>query len=92
MFSTISATGGSTNNRRRVFSSLKTIASNKDNATHFYSSLTPVPDATPAPVPAGQYDSSVIVLLTDGADNRASDLNSVLAELKALGVQLRRKA
>ena len=52
--------------------SLKAIATNSQ-ATHFYS--VPTPNAgKPAPaLPAGKYDSSVIVLLTDGENNEQPD-------------------
>lgn len=56
-----------------ILVSLKAIATNNDDSTHFYSNLTPVPQNTPTPVPAGQYDSSVIVLLTDGENNMQPD-------------------
>jgi Ca-activated chloride channel family protein len=56
-----------------ILVSLKAIATANDDSTHFYSPLTPGGTATPTPVPAGQYDSSVIVLLTDGENNEQPD-------------------
>lgn len=56
-----------------ILVSLKAIASNKDQSTHFYTNLTPEPAVTPTPVPRGQFDSAVIVLLTDGENNEQPD-------------------
>lgn len=49
--------------------SIHEIETNKlGDQTHFYSNLPP-DTATPTPVPAGQFDSSSIVLLSDGENN-----------------------
>lgn len=49
--------------------SIHEIETNKlGDQTHFYSNLLP-DTATPTPVPAGQFDSSSIVLLSDGENN-----------------------
>jgi Ca-activated chloride channel family protein len=41
--------------------------------TNFYSNATPVPTATPAPVPPGSHGSTVIVLMSDGENNENPD-------------------
>ena len=55
-----------------ILVSMKAIETNKQDSTHFYSNLTPDP-ATPTPMPAGQFDSSAIVLLSDGENNEQPD-------------------
>ena len=55
-----------------ILVSLKAIQANNDNSTHFYSNLTPVP-TPPTPVPAGQYQSAAVVMLTDGENNEQPD-------------------
>jgi Ca-activated chloride channel family protein len=55
-----------------ILVSLKAIAAaNDDNSTHYYSPLTPDPNAPT--LPAGQYQSAVIVMLTDGENNEQPD-------------------
>ncbi len=56
-----------------ILVSLKAIATNDEQSTHFYSNLTPEPTVAPTAVPQGQYSSSVIVLLTDGENNEQPD-------------------
>lgn len=55
-----------------ILVSLKAIAAAYDDgSTHYYSPLTPDPTA-PA-LPSGQYQSAVIVMLTDGENNEQPD-------------------
>ena len=51
-----------------ILISLNTIAAVEAGQppTHFYSNLTPTPEATPTPMPKGTYTSARIVLVTDG--------------------------
>ncbi|MGE5073093.1 MAG: VWA domain-containing protein, partial [Anaerolineae bacterium] len=56
-----------------ILVSLKAIATANDDSTHFYSPTNPGGTPAPTPVPAGHYDSSVIVLLTDGENNEQPD-------------------
>ncbi len=56
-----------------IAASLKAITANQNQSTHFYSSLTAQPTATPTPQPQGQYRSAAIVLLTDGENNEQPD-------------------
>jgi Ca-activated chloride channel family protein len=55
-----------------ILVSLKAIATaNDDNSTHYYSPQNP--SQAPTPAPAGRYQSSAIVLLTDGENNMQPD-------------------
>jgi Ca-activated chloride channel family protein len=56
-----------------ILISLNTIASIGAQGPSQYSSLTPVPTATPTPVPRGTYEPAVIILLTDGENNEPPD-------------------
>ena len=56
-----------------ILVSLKTIATNEEQALRFYTNLTPEPGVTPTPVPHGQFNSAAIVLLTDGENNEMPD-------------------
>jgi Ca-activated chloride channel homolog len=50
-----------------IFASLNTIVlAEEGEETNFYTSLTPVPTASPTPMPPGVYTPAVIVLLSDG--------------------------
>lgn len=53
-----------------IFASLNTLAAEEEPAARLYTNLTPVPTATPTPVPAGLYLPVAIVLLTDGENNQ----------------------
>jgi Ca-activated chloride channel family protein len=56
-----------------ILVSVRAIQTNKQqDQTHFYSNLPP-DTATPTPVPQGQFDSSSIVLLSDGENNEQPD-------------------
>ncbi|HTP02372.1 MAG TPA: VWA domain-containing protein [Anaerolineales bacterium] len=55
-----------------MLASLKVIQTSNEG-THFYSSVTPDPNATSDPGAGGQYTSSVVVLLTDGENNEQPD-------------------
>ncbi len=55
-----------------ILVSLKAIQTNNDQSTHYYSNLTPAPSA-PTPVPAGQYQSASVVMLSDGENNEQPD-------------------
>ncbi len=59
-----------------ILASLKTIETAQnagDDAPSLYSNLTPGPTPTPTPMPAGEYQSAVIVLLTDGENTVSPD-------------------
>lgn len=56
-----------------ILVSLDTIQKAEQPDTSLYSNLTPVPTVQPTPVPAGTYDSAVIVLLSDGENNEQPD-------------------
>jgi len=56
-----------------IQAALNSIASGTGETTHLYSNLTPVPTATPAPVPKGTYTPAAIVLLSDGENNENPD-------------------
>jgi Ca-activated chloride channel family protein len=54
--------------------SLNTISASDAGPTRrLYTNLTPVPSATPAPLPEGEYTNAVIVLLSDGENNESPD-------------------
>ena len=55
-----------------ILVSLKAIETN-NQSTHFYTNLTPTPEASPTPVAPGQHGSAVIVLLSDGENNERPD-------------------
>ncbi len=70
-----------------ILVSLKAIAAaNDDNSTHYYSPI--MPGQTPTPVPAGQYRSSVIVLLTDGENNMQPDPTAAVQVAAGQGVRI----
>ncbi len=55
-----------------ILISLKAIATaNAVPTPRFYTNATPLPTATPTPMPQGTYSSAVIVLFTDGENNEA---------------------
>lgn len=56
--------------------------------TNYYSNLTPVPTATPTPMPRGMYTSGAIVLLTDGENNQQPDPLAVALMAADLGVRI----
>ena len=57
-----------------IDAALKVIAvAQADEQTNYYSNITPIPTASPTPVPPGTYTSAVIVLLTDGENNENPD-------------------
>ena len=56
-----------------ILASLNTIAANVEQTPRLLSNLTPVPTATPTPVPQGTYSPAVIVLLSDGENTVAPD-------------------
>ncbi len=56
-----------------IFASLKAIADGSNPPTNYYSNRTPVPTASPTPVPKGMYTPGMIVLLTDGENNVLPD-------------------
>jgi Ca-activated chloride channel family protein len=56
-----------------ILVSLNTIFSAGEQATHFYSNLTPEPTPTPTPVPSGFHTSSIVILLSDGENNQQPD-------------------
>ena len=55
-----------------ILVSLKAIETN-NQSTHFYTNLTPTPEASPTPVAPRQHGSAVIVLLSDGENNERPD-------------------
>lgn len=71
-----------------ILMSLKTIVDNTaDNATHFYSNLTPSA-STPTPVPPGQYQSASVVLLSDGENNEQPDPLAAAKTAANMGVRV----
>jgi Ca-activated chloride channel family protein len=57
-----------------ILASLNTLAAaDAEQAPRLYSNLTPLPPATPTPVPPGTYSSAAIVLLSDGENNISPD-------------------
>ncbi|HVN16352.1 MAG TPA: VWA domain-containing protein [Anaerolineales bacterium] len=57
-----------------ILASLNAIAvANLPPQPRYYTNLTPVPTATPTPMPPGEYTSAAIVLLTDGENNERPD-------------------
>lgn len=56
-----------------ILVALNTIEKAEQPDSSMYSNLTPVPTVQPTPVPAGTYDSAVIVLLSDGENNEQPD-------------------
>ncbi len=56
-----------------ILVSLQTIEKSNEDSTHFYSAATPDPAGTAPSSPLGTYDSSVIVMLTDGENNEQPD-------------------
>ena len=71
-----------------ILMSLKTIVDNTaDNATHFYSNLTPSA-STPTPVAPGQFQSASVVLLTDGENNEQPDPLAAAKTAANMGVRV----
>lgn len=56
-----------------ILASLSLIATIGQDATNYYSNLTPTPAPSPTPVPRGTHTASVIILLTDGENNQQPD-------------------
>lgn len=57
-----------------ILASLNALTADEDNDEPFlYSDVTPVPTATPTPMPEGTYGPAVIVLLSDGENNEEPD-------------------
>jgi len=54
-----------------ILASLNAIAANTEQAPRLLSNLTPLPTATPTPVPQGTHAPAVIVLLSDGENNES---------------------
>jgi Ca-activated chloride channel homolog len=67
---------------------LNTILTSGQEVTNYYSNLTPMPTATPTPVPFGTFASSVIVLLTDGENNEEPDPLVIAQAAGDLGVRI----
>jgi Ca-activated chloride channel family protein len=71
-----------------ILVSLKAIAAaNDEGSTHYYSPLTPNPTGGPA-LPTGNYQSAVIVLLTDGENNEQPDPGAAVQAAVARGVRI----
>lgn len=71
-----------------ILVALNTIERAEQPDTSLYSNLTPVPTVQPTPVPAGTYDSSVIVLLSDGENNERPDPIAAAQEAANRGVRI----
>jgi Ca-activated chloride channel homolog len=71
-----------------IFISLKTISASTAPPPLIYSNLTPEATPTPTPMPAGQYSSAVIVLLTDGENTVRGDPLEAARKAADLGVRI----
>jgi Ca-activated chloride channel family protein len=57
-----------------ISAALNTIATaGKAPDTHYYNNVTPMPTATPTPVPKGVYSPAIIVLISDGENTQNPD-------------------
>ncbi len=71
-----------------ILVSLNAIQSAEHPDTNFYSNVTPSPTAEPTPVPAGAYDSAVVVLLSDGENNESPDPIAAAQQAANRGVRI----
>ncbi len=67
---------------------LNAIAKSELPDMSLYSNLTPVPTVQPTPVPRGTYDSSAIILLSDGENNEAPDPIAAAQQAADRGVRV----
>jgi Ca-activated chloride channel family protein len=56
-----------------ILMSLAVIAAGSGQNPSYYTNLTPMPTATPTPMPKGVYTPAMIILLTDGENNESPD-------------------
>lgn len=71
-----------------LIAALNTIATGGQEITNYYSNLTPMPTATPTPVPRGVFTPNVIILLTDGENNQQPDPLAIAQTAIDLGVRI----
>ncbi len=71
-----------------IQAALNAIAKAEQPDAGMYSNLTPAPTVQPTPVPRGTYDSSAIILLSDGENNESPDPIAAAQQAADRGVRV----